>query len=178
MASMILISTVLISQSSIIKNRVELAYNETKEYFTSSNHKPSSVGFRLEMYRTAINNSFNHPILGYGYRNGFLNVEFDTSRKIGKSLKRHKYNHFHNAYLTNLINMGILGLLALLALLLIPLKVFIDHKNKTISEIGILLTLGYISFGLVNILFGDVFMNAFFILYLALILPNILRLKN
>ena len=67
-------------------------------------------------------------------------------------------------------------------LLFAPLIIFIkansrNHENPLFIA-GILLTLGYASYGMVNILFGDVFMNAFYVFFLAIFLPLTARSKK
>ena len=59
-------------------------------------------------------------------------------------------------------------------ILFIPLKKFIkannhDRKNP-LFILGALLILGYASFGLVNILLGDTYMNGFYVFFLAIFL--------
>ena len=84
------------------------------------------------------------------------------------------FNHLHNAYLTNYFNGGIFLLGALLLLLIVPLRIFLKANMKNyenpIYVSGVLLTLAYMSFGLVNILFGDTYMNGFYVFFLAIFL--------
>ena len=87
------------------------------------------------------------------------------------------FNHLHNAYLTNYYNGGIVLLSALLLLLFVPLKLFIKANSQNCENpvfiAGVLLTLGYVSIGMVNILLGDTYMNGFYVFFLAIfMLPN------
>ena len=82
------------------------------------------------------------------------------------------FNHLHNAYLTNYYNGGIVLLSALLLLLFAPFILFLkanreNHENLVFIA-GVLLTVGYASFGMVNILLGDTYMNGFYTFFLAI----------
>ena len=83
-----------------------------------------------------------------------------------------RYNHLHNAYLTNYYNGGIVLLSALLLFLFVPLKLFIkansQNRENPIFISGALLSIGYASIGMVNILFGDTYMNGFYVFFLAI----------
>jgi len=61
-----------------------------------------------------------------------------------------------------------------LLLLFVPLIIFLkansqDRENPIFIS-GVILTLGYASFGMVNILFGDTYMNGFYVFFLAIIM--------
>jgi O-antigen ligase len=83
-----------------------------------------------------------------------------------------RFNHLHNAYLTNYYNGGIVLLSALLFLLFAPFILFLkaNSQNRTnpVFIAGALLTVGYASFGMVNILLGDTYMNGFYTFFLAI----------
>ena len=89
---------------------------------------------------------------------------------MGKTAVR--FNHLHNAYLTNYYNGGIVLLGALLLLLFVPLRLFIkeniQNRENPIFISGVLLTFGYITYGMVNILLGDTYMNGFYTFFLAI----------
>ena len=94
----------------------------------------------------------------------------DDSSEMGIISSR--YNHLHNAYLTNYYNGGIVLLGALLLLLFVPLRIFLkansQNRENPVFISGALLTLGYASFGMVNILLGDTYMNGFYVFFLAI----------
>jgi len=132
----------------------------------------SSSGMRFEMYSKAIINIEEVPFFGYGLRTSNISLFKNDSSSLGRIIVG--YNHLHNAYLTNYYNGGILLLVALLFLLFLPLRIFLkarshNHENPVFIA-GALLTLGYASFGMVNILFGDTYMNGFYVFFLAIFL--------
>mgnify|MGYP002838972573 FL=1 len=132
----------------------------------------NAVSLRLGMYEKAIDNIENVPFFGHGYRTSNIVLFQNESSPLGKEIVG--YNHLHNAYLTNYYNGGFVLLGALLLILFAPLRIFLkansqDRKNPIFIS-GALLTLGYISFGIVNILLGDTYMNGFYVFFLCIFL--------
>ena len=164
------LSVVSLNQS--VKDRTHLAFSESSAWL-SGDKSPNSVSLRLEMYKTAIYNIKDVPLFGHGLRSS--NIVLHNIAPAGFQGYIVSYNHLHNAYLTNYFNGGIFLLGALLFLLFTPLRQFIKANRQNYEDpvfiVGALLTLGYASYGMVNILFGDVFMNAFYVFFLAIFLP-------
>ena len=159
-----------------IYDRTNSAYEETSEWF-SGNYAHTSVGQRLIMYSEAIKNIEDGPFFGHGYRTSnlvlFQNEDDKEYSKFTKQVLA-QYNHLHNAYLTQYYNGGIVLLGALLLVLIVPLIIFIKANSKDCENpifiSGALLTLGYASFGMVNILLGDTYMNGFYVFFLAILM--------
>ena len=170
----LIIATLLTAASfnQTLKDRSQLASIEFTEWMAGSNSPISSVGVRLEMYRLAINKIEDVPFFGHGYRTSNIVVFKDSQSEAGQL--SYTYNHLHNAYLTNYFNGGIVLLGALLLLLFVPLIIFLKANKKNCENpiyiSGILLILGYSSFGMVNILLGDTYMNGFYVFFLAIFL--------
>ena len=171
------LSVVSLNQS--VNDRVHIAYTQTAAWL-SGEKAPNSVSLRLEMYKTAINNIQDVPLFGHGLRTS--NIVLHNLAPAGFQGYIVSFNHLHNAYLTNYFNGGIFLLGALLFLLFAPLWLFIKENSQNHEEpifiAGALLTYGYASYGMVNILFGDVFMNAFYVFFLAIFLPLTARSKT
>jgi len=151
------------------QKRTQLAYTEISSWMSGDNY-PTSVGLRLEMYRLAFEKIEDVPFFGHGYRTSNI-VVFKNSQTHGGQLS-YTYNHLHNAYLTNYFNGGIVLLGALLLLLFAPLILFLkansQNRANPVFIAGVLLTLGYASIGMVNILLGDTYMNGFYTFFLAI----------
>ena len=136
----------------------------------------TSNGMRMEMWKSGLLASTNAPWLGYGYRNA-NKVATEYATKYHERISG--YTHLHNEYITNLVSSGILGLIALFILLLSPLAVF--AKNLKYDDrhyyalMGVLLCIGYITFGFSHIAFGEEHMNAFYVFFLSLLLPKMCR---
>ena len=159
-----------ISLNQPIKDRAYSAYTETANWLVGERNSLSSAGLRFDMYLLAIEKIEDVPIFGHGYRTSNI-VVFKDATSIGGRLS-YSFNHLHNAYLTNYFNGGIVLLGALLLLLFVPLILFIkaniQNRENPIFISGVLLTLGYMSFGMINILLGDTYMNGFYTFFLAI----------
>ena len=176
-----IIATVLSvgSLNQYVNDRVNLAYTETSNWL-SGDKTPGSVSLRLEMYKTAIDNVKDVPFFGHGLRTSNIVVYKNTPARFQNYVV--SYNHLHNAYLTNYFNGGVVLLGALLLLLFVPLRIFIkansQNRENPVFIAGALLTLGYVSYGMANILFGDVFMNAFYVFFMAIFLMQTAKLTK
>ena len=173
----VVLSVISLNQS--VKYRTHLAYSETTAWL-SGDTTPNAVSMRLEMYKTVIDNVKDVPFFGHGLRtSNIVLYSLAPPRFQGYILS---FNHLHNAYLTNYFNGGVFLLVTLFLLLFAPLRLFIKANSRNQEDpifiSGVMLTLGYASYGMVNILFGDVFMNAFYVFFLAIFLLLTTRLKN
>jgi len=160
----------VISLDQSVKDRGHLAYTQASAWLLGDKTSDSSVGLRLEMYKVAIDNVKDVPLFGHGLRSSNIVLHNLASAGLQKYIV--SFNHLHNAYLTNYFNGGIFLLGALLLLLFAPLRLFIKANSQNHDDpvfiAGALLTIGFASYGMVNILFGDVFMNAFYVFFLAI----------
>ncbi|MDC0390529.1 O-antigen ligase family protein [Candidatus Thioglobus sp.] len=171
----LLIIGLLGSFNSVINQRAGLAYNNVAEWF-NGDLTMSSAGQRLEMMRIGAIEAPNVPFFGNGYRNINQSIITDKyNHKVHDKIRL--YTHLHNAYLTNFIGGGYPLFFALLLNLFVPFLVFkkalMRNKNQLYASIGIIITVGYMIFGLINHLFGDVFMNAFYTFSMAILLPKL-----
>lgn len=135
----------------------------------------TSSGIRMEMWESSLEAASKSPWFGYGYRN--------ENKQVAKYVDNHSktvaaFTHLHNEYLTNLLAGGILGLLSLLALIFVPIAIFYkklknDKEAYYYASMGILLCVGYATFGFTHIAFGEEHLNAFYVLFLGFLLPKI-----
>jgi O-antigen ligase len=158
-----------------LKDRVFSTYTNTSDWIANGvsyeeGATVTSSGLRLEMYKTAIQKIEGVPFFGHGYRTSNIVVFQNSKSSAGKM--SYGYNHLHNAYLTNYFNGGVVLLGALFLVLFVPLIIFIkaniQNRENPVFIAGALLTLGYASFGMVNILLGDTYMNGFYTFFLAI----------
>lgn len=171
-------------QSSLIENRTLQAKQQVMAWF-SGEDSTSSVGVRLEMWDASIDEIVKNPSLtGIGYRN---NINKTVSKHAVKESRNviESFNHVHNTYLNHLLAEGLLGLIAIILLLFIPFKRFIVSARyyKSINSnsfviMGVLMMLMFILFGFAMKLFGDVFINAFYVFYIAILLPKAEKLSR
>jgi O-antigen ligase len=164
-----------ISTSSNIKERVAMAFTEVSDW-SPNKEVWSSNGNRMKMWSSGLSAAKNSPWLGYGYRN--------ESKAAAVYVSKNKdwvsvATHLHNQYITNLVSAGIVGLLMLLILLFKPMVVFYRNlKNKDTyyySVMGILLSIGYVTFGFTHIAFGEEHINAFYVLFMGFLLPRVIK---
>ena len=154
-----------------VKERVYSAFTETSNWINNDKDASlSSTGLRLEMYSLAIEKIDEVPFFGHGYRTSNIVVFENSVTPSGR--QSYAYNHLHNAYLTQYFNGGFVLLGALLLLLFVPLRLFmkgnIQNYENPVYISGVMLTVGYASYGMVNILFGDTYMNGFYTFFLAI----------
>jgi len=171
-------------QSSLIENRTLQAKQQVMAWF-SGEDSTSSVAVRLEMWDASIDEIVENPSLtGIGYRN---NINKTVSKHAVKESRNviESYNHVHNTYLNHLLAEGLLGLIAIISLLFIPFKRFIvsaryykSINSNSFAIMGVLMILMFILFGFAMKLFGDVFINAFYVFYIAILLPKAEKLSR
>ncbi|MGK5050941.1 O-antigen ligase family protein [Janthinobacterium sp. RB2P8] len=138
--------------NSRVPQRVAVAVNDIKQ-FQDSDNVTTSIGQRMEMWRTALTLSSNHIWLGMG-RNGYLAAkqQLADAGKMNAVIKDH--TNAHNDYLDALVKRGIIGVLALLALFLVPWVLFaraLRHDAapaQPYALAGVVLCTCYMIFGL------------------------------
>jgi len=164
-----------IGTSDRVENRVKLAVSEIQNW-NSGHNENDSIGLRMQMWEAGLKAAAQSPWTGYGYRNA--NEVVSEYAPKNKRTIRNK-THLHNEYLTNLVSAGIIGLLSLLILLFTPMVVFYrklkDKDTYHYSVIGILLCIGYTTFGFTHIAFGEEHINAFYVLFMGFLLPRVMK---
>jgi len=158
-----------------MENRATLAKQQIIDWISGKDVN-SSVSIRMEMWKAGLKQvNTNLPLTGFGYRN--INPVIAKHAAKGAQQQIAQYNHVHNTYLNHLVSEGVFGLIAILALLFFPLKLFLasikskERNESTIASMGVVLMASLSLFGTSNNLFGDIFINAFYIFFLAILLP-------
>jgi len=170
--SLILVSFLFVVNNEITKNRIEQANSEISNW-SEGNGKKTSLGLRLEMWVAGLNAAIDSPLMGYGYRNAN-----EISSQYAKNNQEYikNFTHLHNEYITTFVSSGLIGLIGLMSLLIVPFVIFFKglKNNFYLSVMGILLCSAYASFGFSHIAFGEEHINAYFIFFLALLLPRVI----
>ncbi|PJC97352.1 ligase [Janthinobacterium sp. BJB1] len=138
--------------NSRVPERIAIAINEI-EQFQDSDTVTTSIGQRMEMWRTAWVMSRENIWFGMG-RSGYLAAkqQLADEGKMNAVIKNH--TNAHNEYLDALVKRGITGLLALLLLFLAPLALFARALRHSASPAqpyalaGVVLCTCYMIFGL------------------------------
>lgn len=180
----VLLVLVMASQTAVVQQRIELAWQETQAYVEGGD-KDNSVGLRLGLWRTAWQLGMQRPLLGWGSR-GF---DAEISRRVtageipASMLNLH---HAHNEVLNAFVKHGLVGVLLLLVFYLGPLALFwpLDSRVKTregetdvaslaLCIVGILLPLSYIGFGLTQVFLAHNSGNMFYLFMCSIALATL-----
>jgi len=147
-----------ISMRGEIMTRYDAAVAEVHDY-TAKGNASSSVGLRLEAWRTAINNIAEKPLLGWSYR--------DYDIRLTQLAANHKANvsittlaNTHNNFLEVWLHQGLFGFLALLELFMVPFWFFCkrlrsdDHAVQAFALGGACLLASFFVFSLTQVILG------------------------
>lgn len=136
-----------------VGSRVNQAIQEVRAYFGGGNAH-TSVGLRLEMWRTSLLLIRERPLLGWGEKQ-YIDPMLDHIKDEAARHLAETTNHVHNEYLDAMVKRGLVGLTALLAVYLVPLRLFMrkissnSHPEVSICAMaGTLLVLCCMTFGL------------------------------
>jgi O-antigen ligase len=167
------ISIVFIGSLPNIQQRVSDTIGNVYNWGEGSTTYTSS-GIRLEMWYGSMLAVKESPWLGYGYRKA--NKEVSKHVRHSNKIVASK-THLHNEYITNFVSAGVIGLVSLLCLLFAPMFVFIKTLRVEnmfhYSAMGIILCVGFVTFGFTHIALGEEHMNAFYVFFLAFLLPKV-----
>jgi O-antigen ligase len=151
LALCLLISFCLMPQSGV-PQRVQAAKQDISLYL-SGGPKDTSLGYRFEFWKSAIDSFIKKPIFGWG--NHGVRLSQEQQYKSGLITKAaYDFNgHAHNQFLDEMAKRGIIGLSALLALFLFPLTTFkrqlanaTSVEDKTLAACGVVLVLSTIDY--------------------------------
>lgn len=146
-----------------VQARYDLAVNEVHRYmqekYVFKNNAVSSVGARLEVWRTASLNIPERPLLGWSEKDYHAEIErLIAERKIDPYM--HEMANTHNNYLEVWVFQGLIGLLALLALYCLPFWFFCkrlrspDITVKALALSGATLMASYFMFSMSQVILG------------------------
>ncbi len=162
-----------------VQHRVHQAFSDI-ENFVEHDKVTTSVGWRLEMWRTAAILISEQPVLGWGS----LGYEQARDRLIEEGVIHSslvRFGHVHNEYLDAWLKRGVPGLVVLLALYLVPLRLFArrmrekDLQLRAFAIAGVLLPVAYMDFGLTQVFLAHnsgVMMYAFWLVVLWAAMRN------
>ncbi len=154
-----------------VQSRIDEATQEVRNYFTD-HVADTSVGARLEMWKAAWSIFRDHPIVGVGLGDGYVNAkqQLIDSGHADKIIA--EFDHPHSEYLAALATRGLIGLSALLALFLVPARVFFHWardgamQQRAAGFAGLILMIAFVHFGIT----GDTFDRALPITFLTFFL--------
>lgn len=155
--------------------RFELVKEDLLKYSQKDVTLDNSIGIRLASWKASWVMAKHHLLLGIGP--GGYEPTIKQMVSEGKLPYKAEVYHSqpHNIYFSVLVDSGLLGVLFLLTILFLPLKIFINRiwarkgDNPT-GYAGLILSVGYIHFGLTETIFGRNLFVAFYILMVAMLL--------
>ncbi len=159
-----------------VANRLHLAQNDLSKYAKGDVTLQNSVGLRLASWKACLQMVKKHPIFGIGpgnYRPTILSMAKAGTLPYAVEIY---YTQPHNIYLAVLVDSGLIGLTVLLSVLFFPVGVFIHRIRKSRPDssaaafAGLILSLGYIHFGLTETIFGRNQFVAFYVIMLSMTL--------
>lgn len=157
-----------------VKNRVDLAFSQVDQYFNEGQVR-TSVGYRLEMWKSGLWAFSERPVLGWGaegYKNNF-EAQKISSGDIDAGIWR--FNSLHSQYVEELATGGLLGLFGFLVLMGGLFVIFFQKINSNDNEVrslgaaGALLVLCYLDFSLTLTFFLRNSSTLFFLMFVVFI---------
>jgi O-antigen ligase len=151
LALCLLISFCLMPQSGV-PQRVQAAKQDIS-FYLSGGPKDTSLGYRFEFWKSAIDSFVKKPVFGWG--NNSVRMSQEQQYKSGLITKEAYdfHGHAHNQFLDEMAKRGIIGLGVMLDLFLLPLTIFkkqlkttVSPENKTLAACGIVLVLSTIDY--------------------------------
>ncbi len=150
----VLISAVFIPQTGM-RERIDQGVNDVQQYFNGE-QRFTSVGTRLELWRTAWHLIERNPLVGAGETSVKQQVKQMVADGQSEAFVL-EFAHYHNDILQQLVYGGLLGLLVWFSTLLMPFLFFLRQMRQperaAPALAGMLLTLSYFSFGLTEVIF-------------------------
>ena len=151
-----------------IESRVGSAVKEAQVYFAGENYK-TSIGYRLETYKGALLVLKENPIYGVGV--GHRAEAFANLEARGLLRDVHIIKNAHNQIFEDGIDKGLLGIVSYLALMVFLLIYFYKQLlTHPTAIVGLMVIVGFATFGLTNITFTHGTFNTFFVAVIALLL--------
>lgn len=175
----LLLASFLVPQTGA-RLRLEQGISDVENYFSGA-EAYTNMGVRLELWKSALLLSEQHPWLGASRPQ--VKAELQQLADAGQIAPFVlKVEHFHNEMLQTLVFGGVPGLLIWLATVLAPLRFFLRRLGQqaasTPALAGAVLVLSYFSFGLTEVIFWSVRSNMFYAMMLFLLAGLCLNAKE
>lgn len=141
MAVIMLLSLQILSATDAVSSRVV----ETKKEFAEiiNGNQDTSIGIRLQLWRSAIEIVKAHPLMGVGTQGYQRIMEVQHQQGlITSTALSFKNAHFHNQYLDSYVRYGVIGLVISILMCLSPLLLYRNYSpdiNKMVMFVSVLL---------------------------------------
>lgn len=167
--------------TNIVQQRIEQASSDITQY--KAGQEDTSLGVRFQLWNASWQLFLTHPILGVGRENFSPELTNLPSRQL-LSEGAISQPHSHNEVLYNLATLGVIGLSALLAMYFVPLFYFLrdlrspDKEIRVSAGIGVMLCIGFLIFGLTDVIFIWGVSSDFYTIVMAACFANIIQKKR
>jgi O-antigen ligase len=166
-----------------LKERVGEGISDVRTYMDGGNVY-TRMGVRLELWRSAVMLAEEKPVFGYTYQ-GYKDrtAQWAAEGKVDQAAVAPF--HLHNDALQNLVVGGAVGLLLWMATLAVPFLWFrramhdaVNRSQQALALAGMVLVVGYFSFGLTEVIFWSVGGSMFYALMLFLLMGFSINAKG
>lgn len=158
-----------------VAQRVRFAQNDLKRYAQGDVTINNSVGLRLASWATSLEMVKGHLLLGIGpggYHPTILKMDREGTLPYAAEIY---HSQPHSIYFAVLVDAGLIGVVILMAVFLLPFYMMTQKIRKKDGDMapafaGLVLTVGYMHFGLTETIFGRNLFVAFYVIILALLM--------
>ncbi len=190
LASVVLLGTAgaIVASDASMRERIELGVSEFDQCQVA-HLADTSVCIRLQLWRAAGHMIHSEPVFGVGGGDRFREelAQLATEGQVTPMVAR-DFGETHNDLLYFLATYGVLGGLGLLLLYFAPGWVFArrlrlsmtDRTTRLFAGAGLMICVGYVVFGLTEMMFRDMRSASFYATWMALFLAlsDPLRLRD
>ncbi|KHK56268.1 polymerase [Ralstonia sp. A12] len=155
LVGLLILLTAIAASSGMVRDRLEQAMQDVDAY--RAGQVDTSMGIRFQLWKASASMLAQHPIAGVGP--GQFKSNLEARYRKGEITERAaSVEHAHNEFLYNGATLGVLGIGALLALYLVPAAYFLraalcdDRVLRTTGAMGLTLCVGFILFGLTEVM--------------------------
>ncbi|PRC93016.1 O-antigen ligase family protein [Solimicrobium silvestre] len=178
------IFTGIFSTTNIVRDRIKQGSQDINQYLEKSN-LDTSIGTRFQLWEGSWIIFKENPIFGIGRedKNFSSSLKKLAERKLVTPVL-FLQPHSHNEFLYNMMSLGIFGLIGLSITYLTPLYYFLkyirhpDNEIRVATAMGLALCLGFMIYGLVDVLFMYKGATIFYSISIAFFLAQIIKRKN
>ena len=180
--SCIAILSIVLSNTAVVNKR----FNDVQEdirLFSTKENIDTSIGTRFQLWHASWLLFKEHPFVGVGQQNYSQEMQKLVERKI--IIKQAtRFDHSHNEILYKMMTQGLVGLFGILLIYLVPAYYFVkelghgDHEIKASALMGLCVCVGYMIFGLVDVMLNYKAPINFYSIALALFLAHIVNRKK
>jgi O-antigen ligase len=164
-----------------VQMRIDTAISGFMDYFSNDDFVPTSVGWRLELWRGAAIAIFENPVLGIGEGKENFRQTMQHLADAGSVTPTLATSmpHVHNEFISATLHRGILGLFTLLLIFFLPLVTFIKSiktasgDKKILMLMGVMLTTSCATTALSDAFFHTHALSIFYVTFIYVIYTQI-----